>query len=282
MKMTCPACGREATKVAAALSTASAAYCKHCGWNAVLAASKLRSDERGLWIVVILGAVLSLWALVRSGSGFALLVACGFVVFPGAFAGLTRYRIRQIGSAPIQHVGVSATPLASFVAHASETSARDSQYAGRPRRVRLSWRGWLYFVGMGVLSVVLTLFFSVILRDESLSFRSGTSFIPLAFFGFYVLLCFSFFRNRWAERGLLSEGRYAHGIVLEQQERQKSMPRICYSFRDFTGRGFAARGTDFSRHLYEGMPVSVFYDESEPARSVALESSLFRIDGDNP
>ncbi|MGB9463458.1 MAG: hypothetical protein WCA94_21440, partial [Candidatus Acidiferrum sp.] len=169
-------------------------------------------------------------------------------------------------------------PLTSFVAHTQETAARDSLYAERPRRVRLSWRGWLYFTGAGVLSVILTFFLSVILRDEALSFYTGTSLIPLAFFGFYVLLCFSFLRNRWKERGLLSDGRYAHGVVLEQQDRPKSMPRICYSFRDFTGHGLAAKATDFSNHLYEGMPVSVFYDESDPARSVALESSLFRID----
>lgn len=278
MKMTCPACGKEATKVAAALSTASAAYCRNCGWNVALAVSKLRADERGTWVVILFGIVLSLLALVRSGLGAALLVACGFIVFPGAFALLTRYRMRQIEQIPILYLGAGAAPLASFTANAPETAASDSQYIARPRRVRVSWRGWLYSTGVSALLLTLIFLLHLILRDERATIYSGKGLFVVASFGFYALLCISFFNNRWKERRLLSDGRYAHGVVIEQQERSKSLPRICYSFHDFSGRGFAAKVTDFSRHLYEGMPVSVFYDESDPAKSITLEGSLFRVD----
>ncbi|HKD51298.1 MAG TPA: hypothetical protein VKB90_10880 [Candidatus Acidoferrum sp.] len=55
------------------------------------------------------------------------------------------------------------------------------------------------------------------------------------------------------------------------------MPRIIYAFRDSLGRWFQKKVTDFTHGLFEGMPVTIFYDDKEPSRSMALESSLFRL-----
>ena len=65
--------------------------------------------------------------------------------------------------------------------------------------------------------------------------------------------------------------------VLAQQDMRRSMPRIIYAFRDSLGRSFQKKVTDSTHGLFEGMPVTIFYDEKEPSRSMALESSLFRL-----
>ena len=57
----------------------------------------------------------------------------------------------------------------------------------------------------------------------------------------------------------------------------RSMPRITYAFRDSLGRWFQKKVTDSTHGLFEGMPVTIFYDDKEPSRSMALESSLFRL-----
>lgn len=227
--------------------------------------------------MILFGGVLSLWALARSGYETALVIACAFVLFPGALALVTRFRTQRIKAVQVQFLAGGVAPLASSATQPAEM-VRDSRYPERPRRVRLSWRGWVYSAGVSALLVALIFFFSLIFRDDPVSIQTGKGLLVLACFSFYTVLCIWFFRNRWTEHGLLSEGRYASGVVLEQQEQSRSLPRISYSFRDFGGRGVRAKVTDFSRQLYEGMPVSVFYDEADPAKSVALESSLFSID----
>jgi hypothetical protein len=42
-------------------------------------------------------------------------------------------------------------------------------------------------------------------------------------------------------------------------------------------RDFENSVTDFSRHLYEDMPVCVFYDGHDPSESTTLESSVLRL-----
>jgi len=42
------------------------------------------------------------------------------------------------------------------------------------------------------------------------------------------------------------------------------MPRITYVFRDSLGRSFQKKVTDSTHGLFEGMPVTIFYDDKSP------------------
>lgn len=141
----------------------------------------------------------------------------------------------------------------------------------------MNWRGWIYSLSVLAASILLILLVRVILNDKSQSLWSGKGVFALASFACYLWLCASFFVNRWKERCLLVEGDFAKGIVLIQEDVSRSLPRITYTFRDRLGTQFQRRVTDFSRSLFEQMPVSIFYDETEPSRSMVLESSLFRL-----
>ena len=110
--------------------------------------------------------------------------------------------------------------------------------------------------------------------------RKGASFwvlVILLIYAAYTWMAILFFRNRWREWRLLREGIVADGIVVIQQEVQRSLPRIVYVFEDRVGRKFQNRVTDFSQSLYEEMPVTIFYEENDPSRSMALESSVFKL-----
>jgi len=121
------------------------------------------------------------------------------------------------------------------------------------------------------------IFFLKILLHDNFAFQSLRGLLALAVFGWYVWLCLSYFRYRWAERRLLVDSCFANGVVIEQGEVWHSLPRITYRFRNETGQDFQNKVTDFSRRLYEDMPVSVFYDEHDPSQSTTLESSVFLI-----
>jgi hypothetical protein len=129
-----------------------------------------------------------------------------------------------------------------------------------------------------VVLILLILLARLIYNEQPRSFWSGKGILTLAALGWYLWLCISFFANRLKEFKLLTEGSFAGGVVLVQQDLSRSLPRITYVFRDSMGRPFQKRVTDFSHALFEQMPVSIFYDESEPSHSTSLESSLFRVD----
>lgn len=112
--------------------------------------------------------------------------------------------------------------------------------------------------------------------DEPQSFKFGRGVLIFVAFAYYLWLCASFFANRWKELRLLTDGFFARGIVLVQNGVGR-FPHVIYVFRDSLGRQFQKRVTDFSGGLFEQMPVSIFYDDREPTRSMALESSLFRL-----
>jgi Protein of unknown function (DUF3592) len=226
---------------------------------------------------MLFGVALSLVALARVGWQASLLVACAFVLFPGVSAWLTQIRIHGIRA--IQHrFPVDVTTFSAAIGAQAPEKLRDVQYMERPRRVRLRPRGWLYSLGVAAFALALIYLPHLIFRDEPVSRHSGKGLLVIAAFVFYFFLCVSYFRNRWREYRLLSDGRPTNGFVLEQHERSRSLPQISYAFRDLGGRESRAKVTDFSRQLFEGMPVTVFYDEADPVKSVTLEGSLFRVD----
>lgn len=206
----------------------------------------------------------------------ALLIACGFVLFPAALAVLGRFRLARILQvAPLN----DAASAAGLRGDGGRATVSQMQFMGVPRQVRLSWRGWFY----SFLAAAAFLFIGLILQQ---SLKNGFSpsqkqfstniFVALIFL-YYLGVCVAFFRNRWIEWGLLKNGSLASGTVLEEHKMTRSLPRIVYGFQDATGREFRKRVTDFSGSLYEQMQVSVFYDRDNPERSLALEASVFTV-----
>ena len=102
-----------------------------------------------------------------------------------------------------------------------------------------------------------------------------------------LLICvatgFGFFlRNRLRERALLSYGEVAAGEVFEQwwgsyPGLMTNRSTVRYSFEGASGRTFQSRCTDTSKLLFPGMPLVVFYDATNPVRSVGLECSLHDV-----
>lgn len=278
MKLTCPACGREATRVRAAFGDETAAYCQNCGWNAALAAAKLRSSASVAQGVAIFGLLLALLGWYRSGLRAGLLLACGFVLLPLTMAWLTRARASRVERIPGQSASATRTLPSAGHLVATDTAEKTLKYQQRPRGPRLTWRGRLYSAGVAAVSILLILFACLIYRDDSQALFSPKGLLILGGFGWYAWLCGAFFVSRWKEFKLLTDGAFARGVVFVQQDLTRSMPRITYTFKDSMGTPFQKRVIDFTHGLFEGMPVSVFYDEREPSRNMALESSLFRLD----
>lgn len=276
MKLICPACGQTATRVRAAFGDESAAYCENCGWNAGLAAKKLRSSISTSWLVIIFGVLLSAFVRHRAGLSAALALGCAFILFPLSSGLLTRGRVLKVERVRDQFAAPTASiPLTKSFEGSKATA--ETLYQQRPRRTRFNWGGWIYSLSVLAASILLILLVRLILRDKSQPLWSGKGVFVLASFACYFWLCASFFVNRWKERRLLVEGDFARGIVLIQEDVSRSLPRITYAFRDSLGRQFQRRVTDFSHSLFEQMPVSIFYDQTEPSHSTALESSLFRL-----
>lgn len=278
MSVRCPKCGEPA----AGTGSGKKAYCARCSWNAEAAAATLRTEIQGFWGAAFIGVVLALVAWARGPLELqgALMIGSAFVLFPLCFGLLASFRLRKI-----RRLITKASGSGGLASRLTETPSRDSSGEDEiastlpPRHVRLNWRGWLYSFGMGVLVAFLLFLLKVILSDATESFgrQPVKASLVLLALGWCSWLCIKYVLDRWTEWDLLTDGKFARGMVLHQEVPWRSLPRIVYCFRDVTGHEFQNRVTDFSHRLYEQMPVRVFYKEEDPTQSVALESSIFRI-----
>jgi hypothetical protein len=150
----------------------------------------------------------------------------------------------------------------------------------RPRKVRLTWKGWINSLLLAAI-VVLS---SHWLPDEwdnfqHHRFRDGEApvavMVQLMVYGY----AFYFLWKRLRERKLLAYGDVAPGYVTRQWDygRYSESRRIEYTFQDATGRSIAGRSHDPSCSLYEGMTTPIFYDPENPKRSIPLRCSLTKI-----
>jgi len=223
----------------------------------------------------VVGVILAFFTL-RGPYGWqgALVVGAAFILFPLSFVLLAWFRLGKVWSA-----GTAARQLLRMTVPVTEVGIDDTKlFPGMPRRVRLSWRGWLYCIGIACLFVALFAILKLVAAEprEISSHPLEFALIGLAY-GWWLVLCLRFFGKRWSERQLLLRGKFTKGTVIRQDTPSRSLPRIEYVFHDAGGRTFRKRATDFSLRLYEEMPVSVFYDEDDPARNMALEGSVFLL-----
>ena len=256
----------------------SVAYCEHCGWNIPAAASRTLADIRAGWLVSALGLVFA-WLAWRGpwGIGGALGIAVAFLLLPASLALIGQYRlskIKRLATSPLQATG----PAASGGQLQSDFELDRFCLTPRPRKVKMSWLGRLYVVG--VLGATVLGLWLLSFMAQTLVHPPPGAAVKLVFgVGVYCWccwICFVFFRNRIRERNLFVKGEVATGTVATRKEGDQGA-YIVYVFQAASDGAFQNRVFDFSKNQFEQMPVHVFYDPLDPSRSAAFEASVYRI-----
>jgi hypothetical protein len=272
----CPHCHKQATAVRAFfLADGSEFYCGNCGWNVGKATTSLRIATWAMWGASAVGVVLAALALKGSwGAEGALLVAIPFVLLPFASGIVTRFRLSKI---TVSHVDAKALSVAAATED-DRIAPDDFAFAARPRAVRLTNRGYLYSLGMALVTVFVLWLLSFGVRGLA-SPSSGNkikSVFAVVVWTVCLWSCISFYRNRFRERRLLANGELSRGMIATQSNTQLGS-RIVYIYNDGNGKRFQNRSTDFSKKLYEEMPIHVFYDPQNSSESAVFEGSLFQF-----
>jgi len=82
-------------------------------------------------------------------------------------------------------------------------------------------------------------------------------------------------RNRpLLELGKLTVGRVTSQVMVGGKSKKS---QITYTFKDESGFERTGKGTDRSRKYQEGMPLLVFFDQSDPAKSVAACCTTWKL-----
>lgn len=274
----CPNCHKEATAVRAFfLADGSEFYCGDCGWNVHKTATNLRIATWASWGATVVGVVLAALALKGPwGTQGALLIAIPFVLLPFVSGLVTRFRLSKI---EVRQVGSRVAPGPVAVANRVDaTPQNDLEFTARPRAVRLTRRGYAYSLGMALATAFVLWLLSLGVRglvSPSSANKTKSLFIVVVWTAF-LWSCVSFYRNRLRERRLFTHGELSRGIIATQSNSQLGS-RIVYSYNDGNGKSVQNRATDFSKKLYEEMPIHVFYNPLDSRESAVLEGSLFQL-----
>lgn len=234
-----------------------------------------------MWFVSGIGVLLAALAFRGPwGTSGALLISIPFVALPLGSGLVVKYRLSRVANIQLATSGKIVQGAAAVSAtHDTADQQNDFPLAMRPRTVHLTALGYLYTAGV-TLGMTLVLWLLFVLLQGVAGPRSAARTVKYVFalliWGCVLWSCVSFFRNRIREKRLFANGELSQGVVLTRFDRNTSS-QIVYSYRDVTGKGFQNRATDFSKKLYEEMPIHIFYDSLDPRRSAVLESSLYRI-----
>lgn len=280
MAIPCPHCGARTVRVGSFYTTKP--YCAACGWNRENAERLLRSDRGDLLAFTILGLLFAIWELMR-GRGpiwFGLsLVFLGLIFFAQNWLALRR--LAHVQSFSAEHIRQH-----------SEASVEAS--LPLPRNVRFI--GTYYIHIFGYLLAAFAVLVLVLVSFDPAPAPKGQNNIGLWLIAVFVAVPwlaaapYGFFRSRLAERHLLRNGKVAAGIIRNADSNPYrwlwiplSWPvnlwyrSVVYEFRDAAGNLHRHEMRDWSKKLYEEMPVTVFYEAHNPNHSVAMECALTRV-----
>ncbi len=280
MKIACPLCKSDATKLPPFLKNHAVVYCELCGWNIPSATTRIRMDVRVGGALSVIGLVLVLLAWRGPwGLSGALMIGAAFLSLPASMVLVGQYRLTRIRRIVI---GPGRSIDAAITAGQTQTQSNSELdrfcLTPRPRQVKMSWVGRLYIVGVGGATVLGLWLLSIMVR-ASLHPLPGVALklvFSVAVYSWWCWICFAFFRNRIRERSLFVNGEFATGTVANRSEGSEGA-YIVYAFQAASGRAFQNRVFDFSKNQFEQMSVHVFYDPLDPSRSAALETSLHRV-----
>lgn len=286
-KVNCPHCGLPAVR--AGLINAYKFYCARCGWNHEVVERELSSAIKVSSVLVALGVVFAVVVRFKNPSGsMAWAILLAFSGLPMYYALSALLQVRKLRNMSFQPaidqsrafgiLEMSSSGVASKTIVFEEKEFPDLVALPRPRKLKTTWKGRFYFAFVLAVVSLCTIYGLPALWSEF----KGPNFLFAKHWPLIVLPLFIygnslvFFRNRFRERKLLTNGELASGYVTAQHNGQY-MQSIQYCFKLADGKLITGRCNDASRSLFEGMTVPVFYDADNPARSIPLHCSLTRL-----
>lgn len=266
-------------------------YCAQCGWNRDKAIAGLRANMKMLPLsIALFGVFISIaFFTSRRSSPFpvALFLAIPLCVLVFSIFSTRRILNRLLAlPAPTTLPGTQSggSSVANASAPAFEPSPQDQALlrTSRPREIRMATWGKLS-VTFALLAVAA---FEVPLVVHLYAVWTRTpSFVPfgpkvwLMTGGAVLLLLIPYWlwRNQVKECDLLENGEVVLGRVVRQWTDNKNNSSIEYTFKDFEGQEHKGVSFDYSRKLFEGMAVPVFYDRDNPKRWIASCSTYHEV-----
>ncbi len=285
-RVECPQCH------AAAVLAGGKPYCARCGWNRDAVEKQLRGTARMWpWTSVIFLLLAAAWAGWFLRDWRAVLIAAGV---PGAAFALVyifiRRNLAKFLALKSEHASPAAAVEPALAASIAESETPpievSEQYRvlrslPRPRPVRISRRGKTSTTLVTAIGIVFAL---VLLSNLYLAWiKSGRAFRfdrhtgILAGAALLILLILMTIPKGLArEKKLLANGEVTLARVVGQWQSRNGFS-IRYEFRDPADKTVRNLASDYTRSLYEGMTVAVFYDAQKPSRQVAQCASLYEI-----
>lgn len=284
MAIPCPYCGARTVRVGSLNTTKP--YCAACGWNRENAERLLRSDRGDLLAFTILGVLFAIWESIR---------ASGSVVF-ATWLGLTFVGLGLIFFArdwlALRRLARVQSFSAEQIRQHSEAPAEAS--LPLPRNVRFIGKYYIHIFGysLAAFTVLVLVLVGLVPAPAPKDQNNIWPCLTVVFVAVPWLAAapYGFFRSRLAERHLLRNGKVAAGVIRNAHSnpyRWLWLPvswgldvwyrSVVYEFRDAAGNLHRHEMRDWSKKLYEEMPVTVFYEAHNPNHSVAMECALTRV-----
>lgn len=260
-------------------------YCVRCGWRLQDAEKSSKQSALILFVVAFLGLLLFFGTILR---GWPIPIVCLYLIcwfgFPIVLGVLSWMDYQNIIVAEPQTV--APNPQDWTVRAMSEYQPWISLSV--PRRVRISWKGWLR-IAIG--TVCLAIDFYILVPPWNLTdfgprlLRNlNERVIPVS-----VLLVIGMWinanliRQRWSHVPLLKSGAVVVGKVLQQKYQNIAIgldfvgrySLVEYEFHDQQNLPVRSTGHDYSKCLFQDAPTLVFYDSRDSFRNVALGCSLY-------
>lgn len=269
-KIFCPFCGDE---IRFAPRLYGLPYCCKCGWRLGQAEKDSRQMTFAMPILAFLGLVFFYrtvvlgWPLAIKG----IYLAC-WVVFPAVIGFLSWSDYRRI---------IVAEPQTVPPRREEWTARAASEYQPflqivAPRPIQITWKGWLR-ICIGAVCIALIYF---------VLSRLSSDFVPA---GILIIIAswtnWNLIRQRWLHLPLFRSGSVVIGRVVKQrfQNIRIGMDMIGryslveYEFHTEGGLPASGGGHDYSKSLFQDMPILIFYKKEDPLRNVALGCSLYEV-----
>jgi hypothetical protein len=273
-------------------------YCPNCGWNRDVALA----DVRGTLVILPFGIFLMggfVYFMVRFWHFRNPYQIAIFTVFP-AIAILINYVVSRRSLATLQSLPAPAmraatVPYNSFASSAAGGVAASSNatvepnaqqksllQTSRPREIRMSTRGRfslsVAFVGvMGFAAIFGVHLYTIWQRKLSVAAFTPGDWVIAVIVAFMLLLPYAMWRSQVRECDLLENGEVALATVVRQWKGDKGSSSVEYEFKDFQGETRKGIGFDYTEKLFEGMPVTVFYDRDNPKRQIPACATFHEV-----
>ncbi len=298
----CPMCHTRASRAG------QQPYCIKCGWNRDAAIAALRHSMKMLPVGVVLFSGFTLFmhyvGHFRSPAQLAIFFAAPVVglcvnyftvrsqlakleaMMTGVGAGSPNRQFGMSSSSGSGFASADATAAGNAVAQGGAVIEPDAQYKAllsvpRPRQIRMVRRGRLSIILVAIVIGFLAAFLSAAMMVPSSRRGSFVTFGTKTWVIAGVLLLilvvpYAMWRAQVRERDLLQIGEIALGRVTRQWYSEGNSS-ITYEFTDFRGATHRGLANDYTKKLFAGMGVTIFYDSNKPKRQMAYCSTMHEI-----